>query len=378
MRLTYRGAFDTIKNMAGEATAYVFFGSDEGAAGSAALKTYTELTAGGDGWGDEIIDGAAATADEAVGIIQSTVSGLQMFNMFGGRKVIWLKGATFLGDTPSGARSEAVQEAMESLVSALENLPADTFFVLSSAEMNKRRSFFKKLGKVAEVKEFSKIDISKPGWESEVAALTLRMAKPHGLTFDNNALDLFVQRVNESSRQIANELAKLDVYLGPDRRRVSLQDIDLMVAVSRNGVIFEISRAIEQNDCRLAVRLINEQLEHGEQAVSIMRAAIVPTVRNRFCARLLMDSFHIKADNYRNFESALNKLLPQDRKMLPLKKDGAPNAYALFNAARTCGKLSLKKARRDLRNCATADRQLVSSQLDDRDILHKLIVSITA
>ena len=151
-----------------------------------------------------------------------------------------------------------------------------------------------------------------------------------------------------------------------------------MVAVSRNGVIFVISRAIEQNDCRLAVRLINEQLEHGEQAVSIMRAAIVPTVRNRFCARLLMDSFHIKADNYRNFEAALNKLLPQDRKMLPLKKDGSPNAYALFNAARTCGKLSLKKARRDLRNCATADRQLVSSQLADRDILHKLSVSITA
>ena len=366
------------KSMADTATAYVFFGSDEGAAGSAATQCAAKLSAGGDGWGDETIDGAAATADEAVSIIQRAVSGLQMFNMFGGRKVIWLKGATFLGDTPSGARSEAVQEAMETLVEVLQNMPADTFFILSAAEMDKRRSFFKKLGNVAEVKEFSKIDISKPGWESEVSALTLRMAKPHGLTFDNDALDLFVQRVNESSRQIANELAKLDVYLGPERRRVSLQDIDLMVAVSRNGVIFEISRAIEQNNSRLAVRLINEQLENGEQAVSIMRAAILPTVRNRFCARLLMDSFGIKADNYRSFEAALNKLLPQDRKMLPLKKDGSPNAYALFNAARTCGKLSLKKARRDLRNCADADRALVSSQLDDRDILHKLIIALTA
>ena len=366
------------KSMADTATAYVFFGSDEGAAGSAATQCAAKLSAGGDGWGDETIDGAAATADEAVSIIQRAVSGLQMFNMFGGRKVIWLKGATFLGDTPSGARSEAVQEAMETLVEVLQNMPADTFFILSAAEMDKRRSFFKKLGSVAEVKEFSKIDISKPGWESEVSALTLRMAKPHGLTFDNDALDLFVQRVNESSRQIANELAKLDVYLGPERRRVSLQDIDLMVAVSRNGVIFEISRAIEQNNSRLAVRLINEQLENGEQAVSIMRAAILPTVRNRFCARLLMDSFGIKADNYRSFEAALNKLLPQDRKMLPLKKDGSPNAYALFNAARTCGKLTLKKARRDLRNCADADRSLVSSQLDDRDILHKLIIALTA
>lgn len=364
--------------MAATATAYVFFGSDEGAAGSAALKTYTELTAGGDGWGDETIDGAAATADEAVGIINRAVSGLQMFNMFGGRKVIWLKGATFMADTPSGARSEAVQEALESLVAALQNLPNDTYFVLSAAEVDKRRVFFKNLSKVAEVKEFTKIDISKPGWESEVAALTLRMAKPHGLIFDNDALDLFVQRVNESTRQIANELSKIDVYLGAERRRITLQDIDLMVAVSRNGVIFEISRAIEQNNCRLAVRLINEQLEHGEQAVSIMRAAIVPTVRNRFCARLLMDAFSIKADNYRSFEASVNKLLPQELKMLPLKKDGSPNAYALFNAARTCGKLSLKKARRDLQECATADRLLVSSQSDDRDILHKLVVALTA
>lgn len=364
--------------MAGEATAYMFFGSDEGAAGSAALKKYTELTAGGDGWGDEMIDGSAATADEAVDIINRTVSGLQMFNMFGGRKVIWLKGANFLADTPSGARSEAVQEAMEGLVGALENLPAETFFVMSCMEVDKRRSFFKKLGNVAEVKEFTKIDISKPGWESEVAALTIRMAKPHGLSFDNNALDLFVQRVNESTRQIANELAKLNVYLGPERRRVTQEDVDLMVAVSRNGVIFEISRAIEQSNCRLAVRLINEQLEHGEQAVAIMRAAIVPTVRNRFCARLLIDSFGVDTSNYRSFESALNKLLPMDRKMLPLKKDGTPNAYALFNAARTCGKLTLRKARKDLQACATADRQLVSTQLDDRDILHKLIVSLTA
>ena len=76
--------------------------------------------------------------------------------------------------------------------------------------------------------------------------------------------------------------------------------------------------------------------------------------------------------------AALGKLLPSDRKILPLKKDGTPNAYSLFNAARTCGKLTLKKARRDLQACATADRQLVSTQLDDRDILHKLVVTLTA
>ena len=51
--------------MAGDATAYVFFGSDEGAAASAAAAAYARLEEGSDGWGNETIDGSAATVDEA-------------------------------------------------------------------------------------------------------------------------------------------------------------------------------------------------------------------------------------------------------------------------------------------------------------------------
>lgn len=357
---------------------YMFFGSDEGAAATAARKCFETLSEGSDGWGNEQIDGAAATADEAADIVTRVISGLQMMNMFGGRKVIWLKGATFMGDSPQGARSETVQQALEKLAETLGHLPEDTFLVIQAAEVDKRRTFFKKLSAASECKEFSKIDITKPGWEAELSAMALRMAKPMGLSFDNDALDLFVHRVNESTRQIANELSKLDVYLGPDRRKVTAEDVELMVAVSRNGVIFEISRAIEGGDSRRAVRLVNEQLEHGEQGVTIMRAAIVPTVRNRFCARLLMDEYRLDTGNYRAFESALNRLPAEAVKLLPLKKDGTPNAYSVFNAARSCGKLTLKKARRDLQVCAVADRQMVSSGLDPKDILHKLIVTLTA
>ncbi|MBO5683893.1 MAG: hypothetical protein J6R92_03000 [Akkermansia sp.] len=364
--------------MPAQHSSYVFFGSDEGAAASASAAAYARLEEGSDGWGNETIDGSAATVDEAVEIVGRVISGLQTMNMFGGRKVIWLKGANFMGDTPQGARSEAVQAALDELVETLTNLPEETFFVLSASEMDKRRSFFKKLGSAAEVKEFSKIDITKPGWEGELSALTLRMAKPLGITFDNAALDLFIHRVNESTRQISNELAKLDVYLGPERRQVTAEDVELMVAVSRNGVVFEISRAIENNNSRLAVHLVNEQLEHGEQGVSIMRAAIVPTVRQRFCARLLIDTYQPDTGNYRAFDAALNRLPAEGRKLLPLKKDGTPNTYGLFNAARTVGKLSLRKARRDLQACAAADKALVSSGLDARDILHKLIVTLTS
>ncbi len=364
--------------MADTKTSTVFFGSDEGASASAAAAAYNALCEGSDGWGNETIDGAAATVDEAVDIVRRTISGLMTMNMFGGRKVIWLKGATFMGDSPQGTKSEAVVQALDELVDALGRLPAETFFLLNASEVDKRRSFFKKLGGLADMKEFSKIDITRPGWESELSTLVLRMAKPLGLSFENDALDLFVHRVNESTRQIANELGKLDVFLGPGRRRIALADVDLMVAVSRNGVVFEISRAIEAGDCRQAIHLVNEQLERGEQGVAIMRAAIVPTVRNRYCARLLLDTYGLDANNYRSFESALNKLPAEGRKLLPLKKDGSVSAYGIFNAARSVGRLSLAKARRDLRAAAEADRAIVSSGLAPKDILHKLIATLTA
>lgn len=356
----------------------IFYGSDEGAAANAAAEAYRDLSAGGDDWGNEVIDGTTAVVDETVAVVRRTVEGLRTMNMFGGRKVIWLKGCNFMGDTPQGVRSEAVLQALDRLLETLGNLPPETYLVVNASEMDKRRSFFKKLASLSEMKEFAKIDVSRPGWEGELSALVVRMAKPLGISFEQEALDLFVHRVNESSRQIANELQKLDVYLGSERRKVTAEDVDLMVAVSRNGVVFEISRAIESGNCRQAIRLVNEQLERGEQGVTIMRAAIVPLVRNRYHARLLSEEYRLETGNYRAFEAALNRLPEEARKLLPLKKDGSISAYPLFQAARSCSRLSLEKTRRDLRACAQADRALVSTGLSARDILHKLIVTLTS
>ncbi len=365
--------------MAGEQTSFVYFGSDEGAAAATAAKKYGALTAGSEGWGNEIIDGMASTVDEATQVLRHTCDSLQMISMFGGRKVIWLRGVNFMADTAGGARSEAVQEGMDELVKILQHMPPDTFLVINATEVDKRRAFYKKLTTVAEVKEYTGIDITRDGWESEVASLTLKLAKPLGLEFDNAAMELFVQRVNEGTRQISSELEKLDVYLGSERRTITEQDVETMVPVSRHGVIFEISRAIERRNTRLAVRLLNEQLAGGEQAISIMRAAIVPTVRRRYSTRLLMDEYGLNArQGYRSFESALNALPEEARKLIPRKKDGSLNCYGIYTTATSLDKLTLKQAKQHLFACAQADRRLVSTQADVRDVLHTLVMTLTA
>ena len=69
---------------------------------------------------------------------------------FGGGKLVWLKNANCMGDSVIG-RSAAVQGALEDLAEVLETgLGSDVTLLISATEVDKRRSFYKTLGKRAE------------------------------------------------------------------------------------------------------------------------------------------------------------------------------------------------------------------------------------
>ncbi len=105
-----------------------------------------------------------------------------------------------------------------------------------AAQCLERRAFYKWLQKQAELRVFDKVDVSKEGWEEEVAVLVQKRAKALDLTFEGEALELFVQLVGEETRQIESELQKLALYL-QERDRIELEDVRLMVPASRKGVI---------------------------------------------------------------------------------------------------------------------------------------------
>ena len=106
----------------------------------------------------EVIDGTAANASEAATRIRQTMDALQTFPFFGGEKLVWLKNANFMGDTVTG-RAADVLEGLEALVEMLNaGLPNGIRFLLSASEVDKRRSFYKALGKLAKVTVFDTLD----------------------------------------------------------------------------------------------------------------------------------------------------------------------------------------------------------------------------
>ncbi|MGB8169269.1 MAG: DNA polymerase III subunit delta [Chthoniobacteraceae bacterium] len=363
-----------------QAQIHAILGSDDGEVKRVARDLAMELTPeGGGDFACDTIDGAVQYADDAATRIHATVEALLTFPFFGGEKLVWLKSVNFLADDQLG-RSQAVVEALEKLAETLSaGLPESTRFLLSAVGVDKRRTFYKTLTRLAKVQVFDKVDASKAGWEEEAAELVDAMAREHGLSLTMEAAELFVLLTGGERRVIENELVKLDLYLGPERRKVAIDDVRLLVPLSRAGIVFEIGNAIAERDLSRALGLLDQLLFQGETPIGIMYAAIIPTVRNLLVVKDLMTRHRLsKPAQPFFFGKTLERLPAEAVAHLPRKKDGGINAFALGLAAIHAHRYEVGELREALDTCLEANIQLVSSSLDAEVALSQLLVKIIA
>ena len=366
------------KAAATEASIHAVVGSDESEVKRAASELAAQLTPPDAGdFGIEVIDGAGDNSEQSASRIRAAVEALQTLPFFGG-KLVWLKNANGLGDTVIG-RSAAVQGALEQLSDVLDaGLPRDVTFLLSATEVDKRRSFYKALSKRAELQVIDKLDASRSGWEEEAGEIVRRKAKVRGLLFDEEALELFVLLTGGDTRQIDNELEKIDLYVGKERR-VSAEEVRTRVTLSRAGVIFELGNALAACDLDRALALVRSLLDQGESAIGILLVAILPTVRNLLLAKDLMERHRLSRPSAPfTFISAVNRLPASATEHLPRKKDGTLNAYALGIAAMSANRFQTAQLIAGLEACLEANLQLVSSQLDHELVLTEIVVKLLA
>ncbi len=370
----------TKKKISENANFHVIVGSDDGMVREEALALYNELTGGNDdGFTHETIDGNADNSEGAFEICSSVSQSLMTMPMFGGDKVVWLRNVNFLGDDVTG-RAQRTEAGVEMLRGILEKgLPNGIKFLISADKIDKRKSFWKFLEKSAAVQSYDKIDISKEGWEDQVGQMVEGRARELGLEFENDAMELFIMLAGEQSKQIMNELEKLDLFLGKERRVVTIVDVRTLVPLSREAVVFEIGQAIQKGNVARAIQLIDEQLAAEESAIGIMRASIINVVRNLYMAKLILEKFKAPSGNYGAFAGALNRLPAADRAWLPQKKDGSGvNVFPIFLAVPNAKNYDLDGLQHVMVQTQRADQALVTTGLDHRMILHRLIAEIAA
>ena len=396
------------KTKAATGNIYAVVGSDESEVKRVAAELATRLIPPGAGdFGMEVIDGATDNAEQAAAQIRSTIEALQTLPFFGGSKLVWLKNANFLGDDQK-ARSTTVQSALEELSDLVAaNLGPDVIFLISATEVDKRRSFYKSLVKRADMQIFDRLDSSRSGWEEEATEIVRGRAKKRDLQFDDDALDLFVLLTGGDTRQIDNELEKIDIFLGsstgilpvgqagvsPAERpaakmatgptagtavpRVGVDLVRELVPLSRSGVIFELGSALAEGDLQLALTLVRRLLDQRESAIGILLVAILPTIRNLLLAKDLMERHRLTRPHAPfQFISAINRLPTEATEHLPRKKDGSINAYPLGIAAQQAHRFETKQLIEGMQACLQANLQLVTTQLDHELILTEVVVKL--
>jgi DNA polymerase III subunit delta len=357
---------------------WAFVGTDDLTVKERAAAQCKALAVGLDEMSVEILEGSADNTDHAIRIVGQALEALQTLPFFGGEKVVWLRGVNFLADTITG-RSAGTVDACERLMHTMKSLPSDVKFILSASEVDKRRTFFLSLKKIAHLETHDLIDTSRAGWEEQVMPLVEERARDFNLSFDDESLHLFTVLAGEATRQIDNELAKLSLYLG-DETRVRADDVRAIVSHSRNGVVFELGNALGHQQLSRALRLVDELLEQGESAIGILLGAVVPKVRSMLSGKDIEARYGISPNlRYNDYTAALMRLPERDRERFPKKKDGSGlNVYPLYLAAKEAARFSMPQLRLALEECLKANLRLVTTSLDHTIVLNQLLIRILA
>jgi len=178
------------------------------------------------------------------------------------------------------------------------------------------------------------------------------------------------------TRQIDNELEKIDTFLGRERA-VNAELVRELVPLSRAGVIFELGNALAARDLQLSLKLVRRLLDQGESAIGILLVAIVPTIRNLLLAKDLMERYRLpRPQSPFQFISAINRLPTEATDHLPRKKDGSINAYALGIASQQAGRFETTQLIQAMQACLAANVQLVTTQLDHELVLTEVVVRL--
>ena len=362
--------------MSGKAV-YFVSGDDEFVASNRAREIFEELSAGVfDEMSKEVIDGAAGKVTDAVSACVKTIEAAATLPMFGGLKVVWLKGVNFISESPQG-RSEDVKVSLEKLAGFLAGLSADSAaVVISASPVDRRKPFFKKMQDFAECEDFKDKDPT----DACVRLLASASAKM-GVKLEDGAAETLAATVAGNPRMAAQELEKLAAYVNFSRP-ISERDVVEMVPIFGEGDFFDISNAFYSGDLDAALAALKRYFFANKNASARPVISILQKQNSLLIQlRALMECGALSKSTYPQRNGAVEAAADKFGKFF----DGAAgksnynvfsqNAwYAGSKLAPIAAKFSLKKLIDCQMNLAKAFEDLIARPSSDESVMRDLFV----
>ncbi len=250
---------------------HLFFGGDEYLVARAARAALDALCPPDDqALGVEEVDGRADNAEQAVAALRRCLDAARTSSLFGGRKAVWFRDATFLASVKL-MKAAAVSPWLAELTELLRaGLPSGHVLVISAPGVDKRTALFKACKAAGEVREFA---------VSDKAYLAVREARPRareafeaaGLRAGADVIEALLERAGTDTRQIVQEVAKLAAYLG-GRKTATEEDVREIVSPCREAVGWDYADAVAAGKAAAALTILGRLLYQGANGIQLVSA----------------------------------------------------------------------------------------------------------
>lgn len=353
-----------------EASLHLIYGEDEYLVATRARELVDRLCPPAEqAFGLEIVEARAGTGAEAVAAIRRCLEALQTIGFLGGRKVVWLRDANFL----SGA-SDEVHAVVEDLVKMIKTgFSPGQVLVVSAAKVDGRSAFFKACQAAGELQEFALPEKSYQVEEQAVAWVATAFRKA-GLRGSDAALDEFLERTGPGSRQIAQEVEKLRIYLG-DRKEVGSEDVEAIVSRSREAEAWDFADAVGLRDLPDALRVLRLLLFQGGNAIGLL-ISLENRFRDLILYRQCLDRGWLRVTGDARWRKAEWKSVPEvDAFLSSIPRDPRKlHPYRFLKLLEQAAKYSVQELLRCQALVIEAHEAFVSGSPQTKDLLPEFLV----
>lgn len=254
---------------------YFYAGTDDLAASKAAADRLDQLCPPEDrDFNLEIIEPEtpSPSADESSTLLSRAIGALLTPSLLGGPKTVYLRNAPFFDPLADPGRFADVKLLLEKLLDLFKKgLPPGVTLLVLAPKLNKTTAFAKYLLAHASVHVFDRPEYASQAKATFDPALDDLLAA-HSLSFDRaSTRAAFVDRIGYDTRLAASELEKLALYLD-SRRTVTLDDVQLMVAPTRDAKPWDFADAVCAADLPLAIRTARRLILHKVYPVLLVIA----------------------------------------------------------------------------------------------------------
>ena len=328
----------------------------------------------------EFIDAASGNANEAGKAIGKLMEALQTMPFFGTGKCIWFRHCNFLGEERTSS-TKAVTEGLASILEELKQTDSQkTRLLISAGKVDKRKSFYKQFQKLGQVEIFQAWDASKSDWIPEAEKRIEEVFQENGASIHHDAMAALIESVGPNARQLMHEAEKLALFTS-DTGQATLEDVQQVVSRNKNAKAFALGDAVGNRNLTLAMRCLDEEL--WEMKLDLQRSAIgllyglISKVRTLILVKEMQRKGWLRMERqFFRFKQQLEQVpeyqLPSDPKFNPLRL----NPYVLFRALPQASNYAMKELVKAMETLYDSNMKLISSAMDDGQVLQQSIVSI--